>query len=343
MKASVRCNALTMAQLRAQEKHGKRQDMSSQNRRIRNLSPIVGGGLNLAERLNAHTEDTKRNAGAKNVALHFIVRFPPEVLGDDAPPLFQGKSKEMRQRQMAVQAAKFINEVHGGEAVFALRVDRDEQGETIVDVFACPKYVKTTKKAEATWTSLTKFGKELAVKHQDEIRRRSKNYEGTKPITSPRAIGMALQSEFADFFERTNGMRLVPKNDKDRPGKDRLEVEEWRLRQMRQDAEDEARNIRDKAQSDENRASKKLMQVSKALNDFRKIYNDIRQSLPRIRQILTWEMAPKEEKEQAREDRKKFVPMVSFLRKTIRESQGMMSDMSGTTEEPAPEADGPSF
>lgn len=39
----------------------------------------------------------------------------------------------------------------------------------------------------------------------------------------------------------------------------------------------------------------------------------------------------------------RFVPMVSFLRKTIRESQGMMSDMSGTTEEPTPEADGPGF
>ena len=43
------------------------------------------------------------------------------------------------------------------------------------------------------------------MKHQDEVRRRSKHYEGTKPITSPRAIGMALQSEFAEFFARVNG------------------------------------------------------------------------------------------------------------------------------------------
>ena len=116
--------------------------------------------------------------------------------------------------------------------MFAVRVDTDEAGETIADVFACPKYTKATKKAETEWTSLTKFGKELAVKHQDEVRRRSKNYEGTKPITSPRAIGMSLQSEFAAFFERVNGQPLTPKAEKDRPERDRVEVEAWRLHMM---------------------------------------------------------------------------------------------------------------
>lgn len=232
MKAAVRCNALTIAALRAQEKHGKRQDASSKSRRIRDSAPIVGGGLNLSELLDAHTAGTKRNAGASKVALHFIVRFPPEILTENAPGPFQGKSKDERLRLMARQAAKFINDAHGGRAVFAVRVDTDEAGETIADVFACPKYTKATKKAETEWTSLTKFGKELAVKHQDEVRRRSKNYEGTKPITSPRAIGMSLQSEFAAFFERVNGQPLTPKAEKDRPERDRVEVEAWRLHMM---------------------------------------------------------------------------------------------------------------
>ena len=85
MRAAVRCNALTPEKLKAQEKHGKRQDRTSQGRRVRDTAPIVGGGLDLVDLLNAHTEGTKQNKGARNVALHFIIKFPAEVLGDDAP------------------------------------------------------------------------------------------------------------------------------------------------------------------------------------------------------------------------------------------------------------------
>ncbi len=236
MKISVRCNALTIEKLKAQEDHGKRLDRSSQRRRIRDSAPIVGGGLDLVDRLTAHTEGTKQNKGARNVALHFIVKYPPEVLGDDAPTPFRGLSKRDRQKEMARQASRFIQETHGGQAVFAVRVDTDEAGEWVVDVFACPKYEKATKKGATVWTSLTKFGKDLARKHQDEIRRRSPQHEGPEAITSPRAIGMSLQSEFADYFERVNGVRPTAKVEKDRPAPDRLEVEAWRLRQMQADA-----------------------------------------------------------------------------------------------------------
>lgn len=249
MKAAIRCNALSLAALKAQEKHGKRLDKSSRSRRINNLDPIVGGSLDLEDRLNEHTRDTRKNAAAKNVALHFIVRFPPEILTDDAPTPYQGKSKEDRLRLMARQAAKFINEAHGGDAVFAVRVDRDEAGETIADVFACPKYTKTTKKAETTWTSLTKFGKELAVKHQAEVLRRSKDYEGKGPITSPRAIGMSLQSEFSAFFERENAQKLTAKVEKDRPGRDRLDVEDWKLKKVQRDHL-EAQQLAEAAEAD---------------------------------------------------------------------------------------------
>lgn len=236
MKASVRCNALTLAALAAQEKHGKRLDRSSQARRIRESVPIVGGGLDLVSRLEAHTEGTKKNAKAGKAALHFIIRFPPEILTDEAPGPFAGKPKEERLRIMAKQAAKFVNDTHGGQAVFALRVDTDEQGETIVDVFACPKYEKTTKKGATLWTSLTKFGKALAEQHQDEICRRFKGYDGPTPITVPRAVGMALQSEFAAFFLRVNGSALSPKVEKTSPTPDRLETEAYKLKRLEEDA-----------------------------------------------------------------------------------------------------------
>ena len=236
MKISVRCEALTLEKLRAQEDHGKRLDRSSQRRRIRKSDPIVGGGLDLVDRLAAHTEGTKQNKAARNVALQFIIKFPPEVLGDEAPAPFQGLSKRDRQKVMGRQAARFIQETHGGQAVFAVRVDTDEAGEWVVDVFACPKYEKTTKKGATVWTSLTKFGKSLALKHQAEVLRRSPEHEGQEAITSPRAVGMSLQSEFADFFERVNGVRPAAKVEKNNPAPDRIEVEAWRLQQIQAEA-----------------------------------------------------------------------------------------------------------
>lgn len=89
---------------------------------------------------------------------------------------------------MVRQAMAFINQSHGGRAVFAARLDRDEAGETVVDVFACPLYLKPSKserREPALWTSATRFGEELARKHQDHIRARLKDAEAVKAITSP--------------------------------------------------------------------------------------------------------------------------------------------------------------
>ncbi|MGE6426215.1 hypothetical protein, partial [Bacillus altitudinis] len=43
-----------------------------------------------------------------------------------------------------------------------------------------------------------------------------------------RMVGIALQSEFAAFFQRTNGVPLEPKREKLSKKSDRLEVEQWR-------------------------------------------------------------------------------------------------------------------
>ena len=114
MKGSVRCNAITLSQLKAQEAHGKRTDKTSERRRVRDKAPLIGGGLDLVDRLKAHTEGTKQNAAAKNVALHFIVRFPPEILDAENPPgPFRGLNREQRQRLMMRQAYDFISEYMG--------------------------------------------------------------------------------------------------------------------------------------------------------------------------------------------------------------------------------------
>lgn len=228
MKGAVRCKALTMEQLAAQEKHGKREDRLSQLRVVRDSDPLVFGSLDLRHAYDAHMEGVKQNSAAKRPVLHFIVRFPPELLSGPVAGRFKGSQKE-RQEMMLAQAIRFIQDTHGGSAVFAGRLDTDETGETIADVFAAPRYEKRTKRTGpdqkgAIWASATKFGKELAEKHQAECRRR---HPDAKPglLTAPRMVGIALQSEFADWFEMTNGFRLAPKAEKETRAPDRLEKE----------------------------------------------------------------------------------------------------------------------
>lgn len=227
-KAAVRCDAIDLAKLAAMEKHGKRLDGSSQRRRIRDDSPLVYGSLDLRARYDEHMHGVKQNAAAKKPVLHFIIRFPPELLEGPKLGHFEG-SKLERQKMMLRQAIRFVQDTHGGRAVFAARVDRDEEGETIVDVFASPVYEKRTKRTPANkqgplWASATRFGKELAKKHQEEIQRRHPDAKG-EILTSPRMVGIALQSELAEWFRAKNGHALTPKTPKGSAKKDRIEKE----------------------------------------------------------------------------------------------------------------------
>jgi hypothetical protein len=230
MKISIRCNSLSMSGLGLQEKHGKRQDRTSKLRSIRDVDPLVIGSLNLRKQYNQHMDNVKQNAATKKPVLHFILRFPPEVLNDDVG-LFEGDKRE-RQKMMVRQAVTFIQRTHGGDAVFAARMDLDEAGETIVDVFASPKYEKRTKRTKhdevgPIWSSPTKYGKELAIKHTGEIKRRHPDAKHG-PLTGPRMVGISLNSEFRDFFEKMNKITLDPKIEKTSNHADRLEIEAYK-------------------------------------------------------------------------------------------------------------------
>ena len=87
-KGSVRCAAINMAGLLAQERHGKRLDRSSQRRKIRDAAPHIYKTLDLCDAYARHMEGVKLNAGAAKPVLHFIVRFPPDLLSDSAPKAF---------------------------------------------------------------------------------------------------------------------------------------------------------------------------------------------------------------------------------------------------------------
>lgn len=379
MKAAVRCESLDMAGLARAEKHGRRDDWIGKQRKIRDRKPLVAGGLNLLERYEKHTEGARQNKGAKKPVLHFIVRFPPEVLTDEGPSSFSVLDREGRERLMLKQAVRFIQDTHGGQAVFAARLDRDEAGETVVDVFACPKYLKESKSARrepTLWTSATRFGEELARTHQDHIRARMKDAKTAKPITSPRAVGIALQESFGQFFERENGVKLDPRKLKNSTAKDRIEVEEWRLRQIetealeaeasRDRAESQAESVRAQtktekeafrrqarewverektslaskhrqADADRAAAAADLMTARTVLDRLKETYLAVRQSLPRIRQILTWDLATDAETRQAKADRKQVVKISPILRNAIRDAEDQAGRVSASPKQSGPE------
>lgn len=221
MKASIRINSLSLSgsgskSLGAMEAHGKRQDRTSQTRRVRDREALVYGSLDLRKSYDEHVSGCRMNKGLKRPVMHAVVQFPTQL-----------NATEDNQKRMLAYAIQFINETHGGDAVFSARLDRDEAGQHTVDVFYSPKYQKTTKThGEETWISTTKHGKELCEKHRAEIERR---HDG-QFLKGPRQVGIAMQSELHAFLTKKN-LKLSAKNDKDHGRADRVEPEIYKAQQ----------------------------------------------------------------------------------------------------------------
>lgn len=182
--------------LQAAEAHGKRQDASSQRRRVADVPPLVIGGLDLTSLYTAHTAGTRMDKRTRCPVMHCIVQWPKTL------PV-----NEKNQRAMIRHATAFMNQLLGGEAVFAARLDRDEKGQHVVDVFATPTVIK---KDGSRWVQTSKHLKALCERHRAEIERRHPNI---KDITSPRCQGIALQSEWRAYLDRL-GFDMAPKREK---------------------------------------------------------------------------------------------------------------------------------
>lgn len=214
MRAAIRVQSLSLGgtgkTLVAMERHGKREDQTSQKRRVRNEDPIVFGSLNLRQAYDEHVKGCKMNKALKRPVLHALLQFPTDL------PV-----NETNLRAFMNHSIRFINETHGGNAVFAARIDRDEQGQHSVDVFFAPKYEKATKQhGVEMWVSPTKHGKELCEKHREEIERR----HGGKFHHGPRQVGIALNSEFRNFLI-SKGLKIKAKVEKAEKAPDRVEPE----------------------------------------------------------------------------------------------------------------------
>lgn len=243
MKAAYRAEALTLSKFSAAEKHGKRLDDTSQKRRVRDREPLVFGSLDLRDAYEKHVAGARMNAGLKKPVLHALIQFPTQL-----------KLTPENEERMLRVAVDFVNKTHGGDAVFAARLDRDEDGRHTVDVFFSPKYEKQTKRKDAeTWVSTTKHGKELALKHAEEIKRRSPKARDVS-LTSPRAVGIAMQTELAAFFAE-KGLKLEPRREKNSSKSDRVDPETFKAREDAKRAKAEAEALRDAAERDASQAA----------------------------------------------------------------------------------------
>jgi len=222
MKASVRVNSLSLGNLGpksagAMEAHGKREDKTSKMRRVRDQRPLVYGSLDIRQAFYQHIRGCRMNKALRRPIMHALIQFPSQI-----------EVTAANERRMLRYAVEFINGTHGGDAVFAARLDRDEFSRHSADVFYTPRYRKITKsRGEETWVSTTKHAKELCQKHRIEIEER----HGGHFVTGPRQIGIALQSELRRFL-RDKNVDLDPKQQKDHYRPDRVEPEVYKARKL---------------------------------------------------------------------------------------------------------------
>lgn len=258
---SFRADSLTASDLSAMENHELRNDLAGEKRSVRKgpdgeaVPPLLydpyGTGLTKGGLVKAHAEHidgARVNKAASKIARHAFLQFPTDL---DITP----ETEQM----MLDQAVEFVNQTHGGRAVFRGRLDRDEEGRHGVDVFFAPRYAKTTKRGTTDWISLTKFGKKLAVERFGQKPKIKRNKTGEfetvtddegNPVMvdcdSKHYQGKALQDLWYEHLRDEVGLEWVVRG-KEKLGRDadRLEVEEYKLQQEREKLE------RDRAAHDE--------------------------------------------------------------------------------------------
>ena len=255
---SIRQAALSTDDFNAAERHGKRLDVMGPARRVRDVEPLVYGSLNLAE---AHAEHMKGVAQqGKTKALHMMVQFPTDLPDAD---------NEQTQKAMLRHAVKFANEYHGGDAVFAARLDRDEKGRHTVDVFLMPRYDFTYKDGRTQKrAAVSKFSKQHAQERSAALIGPD---EPKLDPQGPTVQGRALQAAWYEYLHDDCRLKWVqPPDRKVRRTKDRLEPEEFGLRR---DQEAFAlKQIEDEQQAKDDRqaiilAARALERKEKAISD----------------------------------------------------------------------------
>ena len=240
IQGAVRQQALDTAALNAAEKHGKREDKTGKRRQVRDVPPLVYGSLDLAAEQAKWAEGVVQQGKTK--ALHMLIQYPTSIK-------LEGKKTEEREQMMLDHAVRFANQYHGGDAVFAASLDRDEAGRHTVDVFALPRYDFTYKDGRTQKrAAVSKFSKQHArARFKDLV----DEGEDLKDPEGPIVQGRALQAAWHDYMRDEMGLFWVePAKRKAVRVPDRLEPEEYALKRDKADAEAEALMLRAQARED---------------------------------------------------------------------------------------------
>ena len=140
-----------------------------------------------------------------------LVQFPTDI------PL--GPDPERTQKAMLDHAVRFANQYHGGDAVFAARLDRDEQGQHTVDVFAMPRYDFTYKDGRTIKrAAVSKFSKEQARARSEALQDPGETLEPDSPIMQGRALQAAWHSISAMSAGKDGSSPRTQRRCKDRQG-----------------------------------------------------------------------------------------------------------------------------
>ena len=239
---SIRQQALKGSDFVMAEKHGKRLDVMGPARRIRDVPPLVYGSLDLAEARAAHMEGVQQQGETE--ALHMLVQFPTDIRLGDTP-----EKMEKAQQALLGHAVAFANRYHGGDAVFAARLDRDEQGQHTVDVFLMPRYDFTYKDGRTIKrAAVSKFAKEHARARSKDLIQPGEKLHPDSPIVQGRALQAAWHEYLRD--EVRLGEWVQPPNRKAVRTKDRLEPEELALKRDKEKAEADAIMLRAKVRQE---------------------------------------------------------------------------------------------
>ena len=211
---SIRLMHLTPSVLILAEKHGKRLDERSQLRKINDQPALTTTGLDLVDLFEDHIEGAMLHGGKKR-AIHILLQFPKDLVDGEDP------------EYMLKHARGFIEVVFGKEAIFADRLDRDEEGRHNVDVFVAPRYIKPNLSGDKVAISTSRPLKELARLYYP------KKDEDEKEDTRPVVIGRALQDALHDYFRNVMELPGVQRGSfKLVKGSDWKQAEQLRLEEM---------------------------------------------------------------------------------------------------------------
>jgi hypothetical protein len=214
---AIRQKALKAVDLANMERHGKREDESGKRRRVREAEPLVACGLDLRD-LRRDWMDGVQQQG-NTAALHAFVQYPTELI--------DAKSKDQQERMLR-HAVRFMNDFHGGDAVFAARLDRDEKGRHGVDVFMMPRHDFRYKNGSLVKrSSVSKHTKAEAQRRYGKQDRRSQ--------------GSALQDAWFEYLRDEMRLDVLRPQRKKATAADRVEPEKYGLERDKQTFNAEAR------------------------------------------------------------------------------------------------------